>query len=104
MPIGSALIIHPVAAVLGDEVAVLIPQNLDRLAVDEIPIFDGNAHRKNDGIVGADLVQFPAVELIKQDFDVLPVTDAPGREVNPFSGLDVNGIQGSTDLVEHIVG
>ena len=24
--------------------------------------------------------------------------------MNPFSGLDVNGIQGSTDLVEHIVG
>ena len=101
MAIGPAGGVDPVTPVGFNEVSILGPQLVQGLTVEQHHVHDGNSPRQRDRIVGSGLVQFPPVQIVKDQPDLI----SPGLtgKVDPLARLNLEGCNDVLDLLQDVV-
>ena len=102
MPIRFACCIHPETPIVLDEILVFLPQDVQGPAVDQIAIFYRDAHGHSDGILRGSLIQFPSIQLIKEDLHLVKFRQAAGGEVHPFTRRGLDRPESLANLVQHV--
>src|SRR5262245_60717369 len=103
MAFGAAGLVNPVAAVFFQELAVLAENDVNRLAVEQHAIEVRNANGHRNGMVGSDLIDFPAREIVEKNLSLLARSGADEVQlvdkINPLASRELIFVNGGFDLV-----